>query len=157
MAACPPQVIKRASTYSSSSAAVIEEKEEKRPVATTPATVAESKKCHRRRSSTGDLGLYKNGATELPEDNDDSSSDTVNTSSEKTQTPSDTASTEMDWELAGKKEQKNSVSGSEEKSAKVTLSGLSVVADKGNRLSQLEAPSETDGNAMSVVDVCYDL
>ena len=155
MAACAPQVIKRASTYSSS-ATVIEEKEEKRPVVT-PATIAETKR-HHRRSSTGDLNVYKNGTDQQSEGDSTSSSETANTSSEKTQTPSDTASAEMDWEPAAKKEPKDSVGGaSEEKPVEVTLGGLSVVADKGNRLSQLEAPSETDGNAMSVVDVCYDL
>ena len=101
------------------------------------------------------MNVYKNGAEQQSEGDSTCSSETANTSSEKTQTPSDTASAEMDWEPAGKKDPKDSVG--EEKPTEVTLGGLSVVADKGNRLSQLEAPSETDGNAMSVVDVCYDL
>ena len=106
----------------------------------------------RRRNTTGDMTFYRSGTRRpVSEDRDqDESTDTTATTSEATQTPSDDTSAEIEWEDGAKG------SGACDK-GKGEVKELSAVADKGNRLSQIEVPTEMDGNAISVVDVSYDL
>ena len=117
-----------------------------------------SKSLTRRRNSTGDMALYCSSAKRPVSGNqelDGSSNGTTATTSETTQTPSDSTSAELDWEDAAK-EQKGS-GGSNKGGGGETTRAVPQLADKGNCLSQIEVPAETDGNAMSVVNVLYDL